>query len=66
MTDKTNEKKSKYPTHTLFATNNVNGKLIQLRVGVAWKHEKGNGFNISLDNIVAFENKPKDENQSQY
>ena len=58
------EKKGKAPTHTLFVTNTINGSTVRLRVGVAWKHEKGNGFNIALDNFVAFENKPKDENPS--
>lgn len=61
---KTSETKGKHPTHTLFVTNYLNGSPIRLRIGAAWKHEKGNGFNISLDDIVAFENKPKDENSS--
>ena len=50
----------KHPTHTLFVTNYVNGSPIRLRVGVAWKHQKGNGFNIALDNLVAFENKERE------
>ncbi len=64
MTDlSTNEEQqsvNKKPTHTLFATNSVNGNMVRLRVGVAWKHKKGNGFNIALDNLVAFENKVKE------
>ncbi len=56
--------KGKRPTHTLFVTNYVNGSPIRLRIGAAWKHEKGNGFNIALDDIVAFENKPKEDGQT--
>jgi hypothetical protein len=51
----------KKPTHTLFATQTVNGKTTRVRVGVAWKHKKGDGFNVSIDNLVAFANKQDDE-----
>ena len=60
-TQEDNQKKGNKPTHILYVTNYSNGKPVQNRVGVAWKHEKGNGLNISLDSIVAFENKPKDQ-----
>ncbi len=59
--EENNLKKGNKPTHTLYVTNYINGNPIQARIGVAWKHDKGNGFNISLDNIVAFENKSKDQ-----
>ena len=32
-----------------------------VRVGVAWKHSKGEGFNIALNDMVAFANKDKAE-----
>ena len=61
MTEQTqNNDTKKQPTHTLYVTNYVNGSPVRLRVGVAWKHSKGNGLNIALDNIVAFENKEKE------
>lgn len=51
----------KRPTHTLFASQNINGEEVKIRVGVAWKHNKGDGFNIALDNLVAFANKKNPE-----
>jgi len=51
----------KRPTHTLFASQTIDGKEVKIRVGVAWKHKKGDGFNIALDNLVAFANKKSDD-----
>ena len=63
MTDSLNQNSNegKKPTHTLYATQSINGSQVRVRVGVAWRHNKGTGLNIALDNLVAFENKPKDE-----
>ncbi len=61
MTDKT-EKKGRKPTHTVFVETYIQGKSHNVKVGAAWKHSKGGGFNISLNNMVVFENKTKGEN----
>ena len=62
MNTETNQStENKKPTHTLFATQTVNGQTTRIRVGVAWKHNKGDGFNIALDNLVAFANKTDDQ-----
>jgi len=53
------------PTHKVFVNAYMNGQPIKVKVGVAWKHSKGNGFNISLDNMVVFENKDFVENSDQ-
>ncbi|MGB5943283.1 MAG: hypothetical protein WBG71_10405 [Leeuwenhoekiella sp.] len=55
MADKTNN--DKHPTHTLFINQRFDGNLIRVKAGVAWKHSKGDGLNISLNDMVAFENK---------
>lgn len=66
MTDKRNETetKGKKPTHTLYTNSYVDNNPKLVKVGVAWKHSKGEGFNIALNDIVAFENKEKDESTS--
>ena len=51
----------KKPSHTLYATQTLNGNKVRVRVGVAWKHNTGHGFNIALDNLVAFANTPKED-----
>ena len=63
MTDNTNETetKSKQPTHTLYTNTYVDNTPKLVRVGVAWKHSKGEGFNIALNDMVAFANKDKAE-----
>tara|TARA_R100000697_G_C5347402_1_gene170820 strand:- start:326 stop:529 length:204 start_codon:yes stop_codon:yes gene_type:complete len=63
MNTETNQStENKRPTHTLFASQTIDGQEVKIRVGVAWKHKKGDGFNIALDNLVAFTNKKSDEN----
>ena len=64
MTDSLNQdsNKGKKPTHIIYSNTTINGVQKLIRVGAAWKHIKGNGLNISLDSLVAFENKPKPEN----
>ena len=66
MTDTTKQetKKGNKPTHTLYTKSYVDGSSKLVKVGVAWKHSKGDGFNISLNDIVAFENKEKLETSS--
>ncbi|WP_303316857.1 hypothetical protein Q4Q34_08615 [Flavivirga abyssicola] len=63
MTDNTKQtqKKGKRPTHTVFVETRIHGKPHNIKIGAAWKHSKGDGFNISLNNMVVFENKAKDE-----
>ena len=55
--NKTDSNSDKHPTHTLFINQRFDGNLIRVKAGVAWKHSKGDGFNISLNDMVAFENK---------
>ena len=55
----TETKKSNPPTHTIYVESYINNQPLKVKVGVAWQHSKGNGFNISLNKMVAFENKPK-------
>jgi hypothetical protein len=62
MTDtNTQPSKDKRPTHTVFAKTYIDGSQHNIKIGVAWKHSKGDGFNISLNDMVAFENKGKAE-----
>jgi hypothetical protein len=49
----------KKPTHIIYAKAYISKQPVNVRVGVAWKHSKGDGFNIQLDQMVAFVNKPK-------
>ncbi|MEM6721122.1 MAG: hypothetical protein AAF611_17465 [Bacteroidota bacterium] len=49
------------PTHFVYAKAYINGQKLNVKIGAAWKHSKGNGFNISLDDMVVFENTPKSE-----
>ena len=60
-TTQSSNPKGNPPTHTIYVNSYVNKQPIKVRVGVAWKHSKGGGFNISFDNMVAFENKQKSE-----
>ena len=60
MTTKT-ETKGKKPTHTLFVKTYIDGKPHNVKAGAAWKHSKGDGFNIVFNDMVVFENKVKDE-----
>jgi len=57
--------KDKTPTHKVFVNAYINSQPVKVKVGVAWKHSKGDGFNISLDNMVAFENKDISEKSDQ-
>lgn len=50
----------KRPTHTLFVSVKIGEQNTLIKVGAAWKHKTGNGLNISLDKLVAFENKNKE------
>ena len=63
MTNNTNqnEQAKKQPTHILYINSYVDGKPRKVKVGAAWQHSKGNGFNIALNDMVAFENTPRDE-----
>jgi hypothetical protein len=66
MTDTTDQnsatgKSGKLPTHILYMDAYVDNKPRKVKVGAAWQHSKGGGFNIALNDIVAFENKAKDE-----
>jgi len=61
-TDQT--KKGKSPTHTLYVKSYIDGNPVNVKAGVAWKHSKGDGFNLSLNDMVAFENKPKTDNSN--
>jgi hypothetical protein len=58
------EKKGNQPTHGVYIKTYVSGSPVNVRVGVAWKHSKGSGFNISLNDMVVFENKPKPDAKS--
>ncbi|MEO1033390.1 MAG: hypothetical protein AAFX55_18525 [Bacteroidota bacterium] len=53
--------KGKNPTHTLYVKSYIDGNSVNVKAGVAWKHSKGDGFNISLNDMVVFENKPREE-----
>lgn len=57
-------KKGNKPTHNVYAKAYVNGQKLNVKIGGAWKHSKGNGFNISLNDMVVFENTPKSKPQS--
>lgn len=60
-TENNQSTEDKRPTHTLFATQTIEGQEVKIRVGVAWKHKKGEGFNVALDNLVAFANKKSEQ-----
>jgi len=51
--------KDKNPTHAIYVTRKRGNEIDYITVGVAWKHQKGDGFNISLNRMVAF---PLDKN----
>ena len=66
MTTQTETKKGNKPSHTLYTKSYVDGQSKLVKVGVAWQHSKGNGFNISINDMVAFENKEKQEPSSKH
>jgi hypothetical protein len=50
MTSNTNTNASKKPTHTAYHVRNSNtGDGYWTRIGAAWAHGDGNGFNIQVD-----------------
>lgn len=65
----TSETNSKAPTHSAYQVRDSgNGKSFWTRIGVAWTHKDGNGFNIQLECVpldgritlrVASEKKPR-------
>lgn len=71
MTDFTNDEPvtSNAPTHSVSQVRKINGKNYWTRVGSAWAHKSGNGFNLQLDAVPlngrlvgrAISEKPKSE-----
>ena len=68
MTNTTNttEKKSNRPTHTLFHVTGEGDDTNWTRIGAAWAHQDGKGFNLDVEMIpmklgrfVVREAKPK-------
>ncbi len=52
MTDTTNTSPSKSPTHVAYQVrDSKNGKAFWTRIGSAWPHADGNGFNIQIDTV---------------
>jgi hypothetical protein len=53
MTASTNDQTvaSKAPTHSVSQVRNINGKSYWTRIGSAWAHKNGTGFNIQLDAV---------------
>jgi hypothetical protein len=50
MTNSINQPTSKTPTHIAYhVRNREGGKGFWTRIGSAWAHKDGNGFNIQLD-----------------
>jgi hypothetical protein len=48
MTDTTKTDTAKSPTHIAYHVRNTNGKGHFNRIGVAWPHRDGKGFNIEI------------------
>ena len=74
MTKKTNttEKKSNRPTHTLFHVTGEGDAQNWTRIGAAWAHQDGKGFNLDVEMIpmkpgrfVVREAKPKQKEEGQ-
>lgn len=42
------EPTSKSPTHVAYHVTERNGKSYWTRIGAAWSHKDGNGFNVEL------------------
>jgi hypothetical protein len=53
MTDSTNKPAaSKTPSHTVYhIRNREGGEGIWTRIGSAWQHADGNGFNIQIETV---------------
>ena len=74
MTKQTNttEKKSNRPTHTLFHVTGEGDDTNWTRIGAAWAHQDGKGFNLDVEMIpmklgrfVVREPKPKQTGEGQ-
>lgn len=48
MARKETEKTSKVPTHGIFVVEGDGDAAFWTRIGAAWAHQDGNGFNLSL------------------
>ncbi|HEV2327549.1 MAG TPA: hypothetical protein VGY56_02035 [Verrucomicrobiae bacterium] len=52
MTDTNNQPASKTPTHIAYhVRNREGGKGFWTRIGSAWQHTDGNGFNVQLETM---------------
>lgn len=49
MTDETPTTASKAPTHIAYQVRDGKDKGFWTRIGAAWQHKDGKGFNIQLD-----------------
>lgn len=49
MTDDTQNTASKAPTHIAYQVRDGSAKGFWTRIGAAWQHKDGKGFNIQLD-----------------
>jgi hypothetical protein len=70
--DNTTEKKSNRPTHTLFHVTGEGDAQNWTRIGAAWAHQDGKGFNLDVEMIpmkpgrfVVREAKPKQKGAGQ-
>lgn len=53
MNDSTNTRSGKAPTHIAYHVRDGQGdKSFWTRIGAAWAHSDGNGFNVQLDGLV--------------
>jgi hypothetical protein len=48
-TKMSNESNSKTPSHLAYAVRDANGKSFWTRIGVAWAHKDGQGFNVQIE-----------------
>lgn len=49
MSDEQQQTASKAPTHIAYQVRDGKDKGFWTRIGAAWQHKDGNGFNIQLD-----------------
>lgn len=51
MTDQSTATESKAPTHIAYHVRESKDKSFWTRIGAAWQHKDGKGFNIQVDTV---------------
>lgn len=51
MTNSKNEKRGKAPTHIAYHVRETGANSFWTRIGSAWQHDDGQGFNIQVETV---------------